>query len=427
MRYLLTFAILSLFLPIRLKTGLVLLRPFELLVLLALMAGLATGRWRNIGFPAGFLLLLPFFSWHVISAFTVDTKNGFRELLQMSAVTALAFALAQEARRLEIGRAIRILLSGMFLILAYMIGWHLAHGYWVGWKHLPDPRLAFIFVPVTLAGLILFANRALRRRLWFLWSGIFPLLLLSGERKALLIYLFLTAVHFMRGRLAPMIPALAAGFAGLIILSTLVDNPYVEKQLRTLVDPEATGQYNRVIATGEYAPGDTPSNVQRAFAFALSKELVAKHPLMGVGTNQFINIIDTQFSYLPDELRLGIHGEFQRIVTENGLIGLSLYALIWIVAWFRSRRVLRRARYCRLIGSIQARVLPLILFIPCILYVGTEASGTRAFVTLIVISLLPELAWRGLCESLRGTRKGRSRKADPSPPNLGRPFPENTR
>jgi hypothetical protein len=427
MRHILTFAILSLFLPIRLNTGLVLLRPFELLAVLALMAGLATGRWRNLVFPTGFLLLLPFFSWHVISAFTVDAKNGFRELLQISAVTALAFALAQEAGRLEIGRAIRILLFCMVLILAYTIGWHLAHGYWVGWKHLPDPKLAFIFAPVTLAGLILFTNRALRGRLWLLWLGLFPLLLLSGERKALLIYLFLTAVLFVRGRLALMIPAMAAGFAGIIILSTLVDNPYLEKQLQTLIDPEATGQYNRVIATGEYAAGDTPSNVQRAFAFALTKDLVAKHPLMGVGTNQFISIIDTRFSYLPAELRLGIHGEFQRISTENGLIGLSLYALIWIMAWFRLRRVLRRALYYRLIGSVQARVLPLMFFVPCILYVGTEASGTRAFVTLMVISLLPELAWHGLCASMCGTRKGRNRKTDSSPPNLGRPLPENTR
>jgi hypothetical protein len=37
------------------------------------------------------------------------------------------------------------------------------------------------------------------------------------------------------------------------------------------------------------------------------------------------------------------------------------------------------------------RVLPLLLLIPLALFVGTEASGTRAFVGVIAISLLPEL------------------------------------
>ncbi|WP_189522789.1 hypothetical protein, partial [Mesorhizobium sp. M2E.F.Ca.ET.166.01.1.1] len=101
-------AILSLLLPIRLKTGLVLLRPFELIVLLALIIGLATGRWRNLAFPAGFLLLLPFLGWDMVSAFSVDRENGLRELLQMSAVGAFAFALAQEARRLETDKAVNI-------------------------------------------------------------------------------------------------------------------------------------------------------------------------------------------------------------------------------------------------------------------------------------------------------------------------------
>ena len=51
------------------------------------------------------------------------------------------------------------------------------------------------------------------------------------------------------------------------------------------------------------------------------------------------------------------------------------------------RSALERGR----LTSAQARVLPLLLFIPLALFVGTEASGTRAFVGVIVISLLPEL------------------------------------
>lgn len=426
MRYLLTFAVLSLFLPIRLETGLVLLRPFELITLLTLFFGLATGRWRRLAFSAGFLLLLPFLGWHMVSAFSVDAENGLRELLQMSAVGAFAFALAQEASRVDTHKAVNILLFGMVLILAYTITWHVAHGYLVGWKHLFDPRLAFTFLPIALAGLLLFVNRGKRRTLWFVWAGILPLLVLSGERKAFLIYLFLTAALLMRGRLAAMVPAIAVGFVGLFVLATTVENSYVGKQLQTILDPLSMGQHEYLAAKGKYAPGDTPSNVQRAFAFTLSRQLISEHPLMGVGTNQFKNIIDTDFGGLPDELRLGIHGEFQRILTENGIIGLSLYILIWIAAWFRLSRTLSWALSHGLIGAAQARLLPLVLLIPCAFYIGTEASGTRAFVTLILISLLPELTRHGLCLSLHRVRRSHPRSMR-HPRFLASPLPGNTR
>ncbi|OWK21895.1 hypothetical protein AJ88_12785 [Mesorhizobium amorphae CCBAU 01583] len=129
-----------------------------------------------------------------------------------------------------------ILLFGMVLILAYTIAWHVDHGYSVGWKHLFDPRLVFTFLPIALAGLLLFASRAKRRNLWFAWAGLLPLLVLSGERKAFLIYLFLTAALLTRGRLAAMVPTIAAGFVGLFVLSTTIDNAYIEKQLQTMLD-----------------------------------------------------------------------------------------------------------------------------------------------------------------------------------------------
>ncbi|MET3522189.1 O-antigen ligase family protein [Mesorhizobium abyssinicae] len=422
MRYLLTFAILSLFLPIRLETSLVLLRPFELITLLALIIGLTTGRWRGLTFPVGFLLLLPFLVWHMVSAFSVDIENGLRELLQMSAVGAFAFVLAQEARRLDTRQIMNILLFGMVLTLAYTIAWHVDHGYSVGWKHLFDPRLVFTFFPIALAGLLLFASQSKRRNLWFAWVGLLPLLVLSGERKAFLIYFFLTAALLTRGRLAAMVPAIAAGFVGLLVLSTAIDNAYIEKQLQSMLDPLRMGQYEYLAAKGKYAPGDTPSNVQRSFAFTLSKQLISQHPLMGVGTNKFKNIIDTEFRNLPDELRLGIHGEFQRILTENGIIGLSLYILIWVAAWVRLGRVLSLALFHELIGPAHARLLPLVVLVPCGFYVGTEASGTRAFVTLILVSLLPELTWYGLSFALH-----RARRSHPTGRFLGRALPGSAR
>jgi hypothetical protein len=396
---LLAVAVLSLMLPIRWETGFILVRPFEFLIALGMLGWPLIAARRGVRVPVGLLLVLPYFLWHVASATVGGPRNAAREGLQVLVVILFAFLLAQEAPRLDMPRLSRRLLLGMTAIAAGTILWHFAHGYWVGWKQLPDPRLAFVFLPPTLAGLILFAGGRKRAALHFFWAGMFPLLVMSGERKALVIYLILTALLFARGRLALIVPAVAAAFAGLVLLSTVVENPYLQKQIHTLVDPGGTGNYEYVLATGRYLPGDTPSEVQRAFALHVSRQMVAEHPLFGVGTNQYLPIVKETYPNLPEELGLEIHGEFQRILTENGLVGLSLYLLAWAAAWARLARVLRAASASGQLTSTQARVLPLLLFIPLALFVGTEASGSRAFVGVVIISLLPELVGGALARA----------------------------
>jgi O-Antigen ligase len=399
MNALLTLAVLSLMLPIRMETGLILVRPFEFLIALGMLGWPLIAARRGVRVPVGLLLLLPYLTWHVASATVGGPRNTAREALQVLVVTMFAFLLAQEAPRIDVKRFSRRLLLGIAAIALGTIAWHIAHGYWVGWKQVPDPRLSFVFLPVFLAGLILFAEAERRRRLQFLWVGIFPVLLMSGERKALVIYLILSALLFARGRLALIVPALAAAFVGLLLLSTVIANPYLQKQIRTLVEPGGSGNYEYVLATGRYLPGDTPSDVQRAFSLHVSSQMVAEHPLLGVGTNQYEEIVGETYPTAPKELLLAIHGEFQRILTENGLIGFSLYVLIWVGAWTRLSSVLRRALDRGQLTRTQVRALPFLLFIPLALFVGTEASGTRAFIGLIVISLLPELAGGALARA----------------------------
>ena len=287
MNALLAVAVLSLMLPIRMETGLILVRPFEFLIALGMLGWPLIAARRGVRVPTGLLLLLPYLTWHVVSATVGGPRNTVREALQVFVVTMFAFLVAQEASRLDMKRLSRRLLLGIGAIALGTIVWHVAHGSWVGWKQIPDPRLSFVFLPVVLAGLILFAEAEKRRSLHFVWVALFPVLLMSGERKALVIYLILTALLFARGRLALIAPALAAAFVGLLLLSTVVENPYLQRQIRTLVDPGGTGNYEYVLATGRYLPGDTPSDVQRAFSLHVSSQMFAEHPLFGVGTNQY--------------------------------------------------------------------------------------------------------------------------------------------
>ena len=396
---LLTIAVLSLMLPIRAETGLVLVRPFEFLIALGMLGWPLIAARRGVRVPVGLLLLVPYLTWHVASATVGGPRNIAREALQVLVVTMFAFLLAQEAPRLDLKRFSRRLLLGIAAIALGTIVWHITHGYWVGWKQFPEPRLSFVFLPVVLAGLILFAEAEKRRMLHFAWVGMFPVLLMSGERKALVIYLILSALLFARGRLALIVPAFAAAFAGLFLLSTIIENPYLQRQIHTLVEPGGTGNYQYVLDTGRYLPGDTPSDVQRAFALHVSEQMFAEHPVLGVGTNRYSELVAETYPNLPEGLGLEIHGEFQRILTENGLVGFSLYALIWIASWARLSRLMRGAFADRRLTSAQVRILPLLVFIPVALFVGTEASGTRAFIGAIIISLLPELVGGALAQA----------------------------
>ena len=72
---------------------------------------------------------------------------------------------------------------------------------------------------------------------------------------------------------------------------------------------------------------DSYSNLQRAFAFNISKEYFLRNPIIGIGTNNFILTLNNEHYYLPDFLMVGIHNEFFRIPVENGLVGLFLYLM----------------------------------------------------------------------------------------------------
>jgi hypothetical protein len=393
--WLLPLAVLTNLIPLRARVGGLLVRPFEFLTLLALLAiVLHMNRRELASVPVrrGVLLLLPYYSWHIFCAAPGGATNVFRELAQMVIMVMFAMCLSWGAPRLDFRTIGRIMTWGMGVILAGVAIWHMSHGIITGWKTFAEPRLSFVFFPVGLALYILFGDPRRNRRLWILWFGILPLVLLSGERKAVMIHLFLTMLLLVRKKnilLLPIVMVLIVGSIG--GLAVTLNNPYINQQIRTVLNPQATGDYESVIATGHIAEGDTPSNAQRAFAAKVGLDLFRDNPVAGIGTNAYFDYIADHFWYMPPELRISIHGEFLRILVENGVIGILLYALVWIASWMRVRRAARSAVRTGLMTLRQARIYPYVIFMPTALFVGTEASGSRAFIALCVISLLPDL------------------------------------
>ena len=65
MNALLAIAVMSLMLPLRVETGLVLVRPFEFLIALGMLGWPLIAARRGVRVPVGLLLMLPYFLWHV--------------------------------------------------------------------------------------------------------------------------------------------------------------------------------------------------------------------------------------------------------------------------------------------------------------------------------------------------------------------------
>ncbi|MDO8421537.1 MAG: hypothetical protein Q7S99_05185 [Parvibaculum sp.] len=421
--YVLPFALLTLFTPFKSSIGFAQVRPFDVCVFLMMVYLLIQLRaLRSAPLSLGLVMLLPFYAIHVASAFSYDSINGLREAFQIGLLISFAFFVVTFSDRIDYPKVGRVLLVGLICIMLFNIGWHIENGFWSGWKRLIDPKAAFTFLSMLLAVLLLFSNGRERRIYWVIFGLVGVAILFSGERKALGVYALLVTMLLSRGRLVSALPILAIGFFGLVLFGSLSDDPYVARQIRTVLEP-GTGQLPlAAIAAGEMP--ESISDASRQFTVDQAKAIVQTYPVFGIGTNAYLDRLNMKFSFLPKFMIAGVHGEFLRTLVENGVVGFLAYLSIWAVAFSQILKTLRVLVKAGRLSVLQAEILPLILLLPPAFYVGFEASGTRVFVTGMLVSLMPNLLYWGVTTTNRkravNTVKMKARAIEFVPPELMR-------
>ena len=374
----LSILILSLFIQIRFEISTFIIRPFDLLtILIFFYINISQNKMAENKLSPGFYYLLPFFFIHFSSALVVSNLNFLKEFLQVIIFTVFAFILSNFINKIDYKKIITSLLQGAICIMIFSILWHLYNGYLVGWKQLPDTRIIFTVVSILIFAFLSINEKKVQNVIFFL-IVFFVLTLISGERKALVIFFFLFTMHYAQGKILRIFIISILGYFILSLLGDYLDNPYLK------------GNFQFYLDTGTLSEKDTYSNIQRVFAFSISKIYFLENPFLGIGTNNFINLIKDQYYNLPKFFLAGIHNEFQRVLVENGLTGLFFYLLIWFKSWSRTKNITFEAQKYGLMNSIQYRFCTYSFYLTCILYVGTEASSLRSFIILIVISLLPD-------------------------------------
>jgi hypothetical protein len=400
----LALTVVSLFTSFKVTVGPGQVRPFDALSLGLAAMTLLRRDLTGKTLPLGFVFLVPFFGWHVLSALMLDKGNAIREGVQVVSIGLFALAVCALRDRLDYRLLGRLLLFGIGAVMVYNIGWHVSHGVWTGWKRLNDPKAAFTFLPLVGACFLIFSHGPRRRLYWALWLVLAAAIFMSGERKALIAFGLITGVILSHGRLLLLVPVALIGLLLLQGAAAVVQDPYLSRQLHTIVG----GEEEMVVTDGIQV--ESLSSAQREFALSVAKQDISQHPVMGIGTNGFGRQMKADYASYPRFMQLSFHGEFVRILTENGLIGLAAYLLVWIAAVKRMRTSLRRAVTSGALSRQQARMLPYFFLVPALMYVGFEASGTRCFVVLVTISLAPDLMTPALWQRM-WARKRRAEAA----------------
>lgn len=339
----------------------------------------------------GINYLIPFLIIHVLLSYNLGINNFLRELFQTVVLLFFFYTVKNSHKDIDFNKTFRYLLMSCILIIFITVTWHISNGYYVGWKLLSDTRIVYTLFTILFFLYYQLYNKKKNLTFFLLSLLLFIVLVLSGERKSVAIFIFLFTFSFYRGLGIKSVIILFLIYFLFSISSNYISNPYLKHKIETTLNIMNTGKFNYAYETGKIDDTDTYSNVQRTFSLHISKELISKNPIFGIGTNNYINYVEENYSFLPGFMRWGIHGEFQRVTVENGIVGLFLYLFIWYKSWVRTRFNLDMLVNSKLISKEKSKYILYSIFIPIIFYVGTEASSIRSFILLGVISILPDI------------------------------------
>jgi hypothetical protein len=326
----------------------------------------------------------------LLSALSVGTANGAKEIVQAVLLLSFLCIIFGYYRNQAVNRFFLMTAILLLAIMTYNIIWHVTHGKLVGWKELNEPKAIFMLLPMLLL-LATSRNRTRQARYWIAIGAlaVVVIVFLSGERKA---YMFTLAAFLIWNGMAVLryaIPAAVVAIPVLLMGVGLIQNNYLNRQIASLTQglPGSESQ-PRALTTllDEHRPM-TMSNAQREHTLNVARSLWREKPLLGIGTNAFSPIIEKDVS-LPLEFRVGIHGEFYRALYENGLIGLFLYASIWIAAF---THVALTWRATSAVGGLYLNRLKLATLTMFLIYCSVEASKGLTFLCIAALPFIVAL------------------------------------
>lgn len=360
--YILSFATLSLFLGVDLQVAEIVLRPFDALLVLALLLwfyrmlrlGQTGIKKRDLASPI--TICMAFLSLYVpldalwLSSFGTAVKEGIQYVEFLLYLLMVGTVTRRGTNRQLF---MTVLFYGLSVIAVLTAGYHMSQGHFAGYKELGDTRYAFGVVALfTLCLYITQGRKGSTRQLLWLGAAL-ALMLLSGERKGWVAFggsataaLLVVLADSFRNRSrftslvlksAPFVLVLfACGF--LIYQSSFEVRSYVTRQLSSFEDIT-----NFIRTSGRsYMAAESSSNRARLFLLDYSIDVFWENPVFGIGPDQFMSYV--QWEAPNENFILSPHNQYLTYATETGAVGLAAFVGVWFFVIRRSYYAVRFAR-----------------------------------------------------------------------------------
>jgi hypothetical protein len=304
-------------------------------------------------------LFLGLYTYRLLNGVLLSSVgNGVKEFVQGLEFLVLIHLIAKGTRTPE-KRAefLRMLYVGSGVIAVLVAAWHVANGQVANYKDLGAAKMVFAFfglfavtnymsddedatgLPLVVAALLL--------------------VVLSGERKGWVALLGASVVAFAAKENISIVRFVARTFSARVLGATALvavllvgaasQAEYVSRQVRNLYD--LYGLFSQINLTASLAQFEASvsqfetsgSNLVRLYLLLFSIHTVAEHPVFGVGTGRWKDVLSESARNLNSDFTTGAHNEYQRFAVENGLIGFAMYATSWILIIRSASRWVRSA------------------------------------------------------------------------------------
>jgi hypothetical protein len=320
------------------------------------------------------------------TAFLVSIEEGAYRTIQFLLIVVATVGISNYL--FVIGGAERQKLLWRFLavnivIFAHMVIHHVSMGHLLTWKYLHDTKTTLSIVPL----LLFICEDRVRARMgtlvWFLLlGGLGVLVVLSGERKAYVLFAILFALS-RSPVVQKAILGTVAGVAIMVYLAGADPENYIMRQMASLLTSERKmeiAEFYEVESIGNQ------SNIIRDFANRMAWEQFLQHPVLGLGATGYQRWAQGTLG-MPDDtggLSMNVHGELNRVPVEGGLIGI---AIACVLLFALTRAVLGHVVSRGGIRSSSLDRAPLYVLCFLLLYCSYEASDSLMLIMIMMFGL----------------------------------------
>jgi len=326
----------SLFSGIRYEVGPIVLRPFDALIVIGAILTVAAvskrGYIQKIQDGGLLCLLVSLFLYRTVNGLILSSQSvAIKEGIQFLEFLIFIFILLEAVKGEKSARA---LIKTFYVVIGLIcIGtaiYHIRSGQYSGYKYLLGGAQKYAFGLFSLFSFVYWTyNKAIPRDLVIVIVSV-TLLIMSGERKGWLsfatasiaVYLWGNSAY-ITGKLKRLVEPRLLVLYVVIFASIFVASryEYSKAQINSLFNTYKLAKnsnlkyaYNRTQDVGRY----------NGLVFVFKK--IQEKPLFGLGTGS-IKEYKTQVSA---DINPG-HGSFQSYTVENGLFGLVMYTMVWIL------------------------------------------------------------------------------------------------